>query len=733
MRTFKKKSLHLSVCSILLLSATHLHATSNTDKTTETLPTLAIQSNVDSKETYAAKKAVSGLKSDTALFKTAQSVTVITAEQLNQKQASSLPDAVSGIAGVSAGYRGRRGLDDIIIRGQNASNQIYIDGLRQTNLTSSGGSDVAVDLSGIEQIQVIKGPASVNFGQALPGGLVNLVTKRPTANTFANIDLTYGSYNLKQAQFDLNYSPYQKEEGAFRLAGRVSDRKDEIDKHYFKDFFISPSYTFDLGEKVKLSTIASYQHREYSRIQGLPVLGTLKANPNGPIPRNTFIGEPSAGPYKADVYRLGYTFNYSFDNAWQFEQNFAIRNASNTGNFMTLDRWAGGAKPNYKSMLRTANAQDANNRIYTIDNQLKRTFDFQNMSHHILIGVDALHDERKMNSYDCAIEDFNFYNPTYGTAVNCSNRNYKPSYKAANSASNNTNKIDTTQFVGIYLRDQIFIKDDLIISLAGRHDWSKTSTENLLTGSKVTPKNSHAFTGSASVLYNINNWVSPYASYSTSFLPVTGTDINNKPFDPLKGKQLEAGFKFQNESQDLQGSLAWYQLALENMTVPNPTNTRFNIQDGEQTTKGIEAELAANLSDQLRINASFSHMYEAKISKDTRPARVGQRLENTPTNTYSLSARYYPISDQEGWYIGAGVRGESAKPVIGDTSIEVPSYALFDTEAGYNALHWGAQLSIRNMFDKQYYAGTFANTNNEDRIVTLGNPRQINFTLKFKY
>ncbi|WP_235985915.1 TonB-dependent siderophore receptor [Acinetobacter baretiae] len=729
MYKFKKKSLHLSICSILCVSAAHLHAASNTH-TTETLPTLAVTAETNGNTNYAAKTAASGLKSETPLFKTAQSVSVVTSEQLNQKQAFTLVDAVSDIAGVSAGYRGRRGLDDIIIRGQNASNQIYIDGLRQTNLTASGGSDVAVDLSGIDQVQVIKGPASVNFGQSLPGGIVNLVTKRPTANSFANLDLTYGSYNFKQAQFDLNYSPNQTKEGAFRLAGRVSDRKDEIDKLYFKDFFISPSYNFDLGDRAALSVIASYQHREYLRIQGLPAAGTIRNNPNGEIQRNLFIGEPQAGPYKADVYRVGYTFSYKFDNDWQFEQNFAVRNASNDGNFITIDRWSNNK---LTSILRTSNLQDANNRIYTLDNQLKRNFDFQNMSHHLLIGIDGLHDQRKMNSYDCAISNLNVFNPVYGTNVDCSNRNYKPSYKKATDASNNTDKIDTTQFAGIYLRDQIFIQDNLIVNLAGRYDWSKTSTENRLTGKKTTPKSTDAFSGSASVLYNINNWVSPYASYSTSFLPNSGTDKMGSPFDPQKGKQFETGFKFQNDSQSLQGSIAWYNLTLDNVLVRDPTATSFNIAEGQQRTKGIETELAANISDQLRVNASFGHMYEAKTSKDTRPERVGRRIENTPENTYSLSTRYYTQSDSLGWYIGGGVRGESSKPIIGDTSVKLPRYALFDTEAGYNALHWGAQLSIRNLFNKEYYAGTFANTNNDDRVVTLGNPRQINFSLKFKY
>ncbi|MCF9045821.1 TonB-dependent siderophore receptor [Acinetobacter nectaris] len=706
--------LYFSIISSIFLSASSVYANPNN---AQNLPTIQLKS--DNQEGYVAKKAASGLKSDTPLFETAQSVSVITNEQLDQKQASTLVDAIADIAGVSAGYRSRRGLDDIIIRGQNASNQIYVDGLRQ-GLGTGSSSDAAIDLSGIDQVQVIKGPASVNFGQVAPGGIVNLVSKWPQANTFANADLTYGSYSFKQGKFDLNYSPNNTEKGAFRLAGRIADQKDEIDKLYFKNIFISPSYTFNLGDKADLSLIASYQHREYLRIQGIPILGSsLKENPNGPFKRSIYLGEPSAEPYKVDAYRLGYKFKYNFDNDWNFEQNFAIKKSNIDGNFITMDRWA---DKKYQSIIRTSDLQSIDTSSLSIDNQLKKTFNFQNIDHHILIGADGLSDRRTVDTYNCKIDDFNFYNPVYNTKVDCSDKNYKSSL---------INNVQKNAYVGLYARDQIVVKDNLILNFAGRSDWGQTSTTNLLKSQEV--KNHYqAFTGSVSALYNINNWVAPYTSYSTSFLPVAGTDRFGNAFEPQKGKQLETGLKFQNESQNVQASLAWYNLTLENVPVTDPVNSKFKSQDGEQNTKGIEAEIAANISDQLRLNASFSHMYDAKISKDTNIKKIGQRLENTPENTYSLSMRYYPVNELSGWYIGTGVRGESSKQIRNE-SFRVPSFVLFDAEAGYEAQHWGAQLSIRNMFDKEYYAGVIDNIDNNNRVITLGNPRQINFTLKFKY
>ena len=223
------------------------------------------------------------------LFETAQSISVVTNQQIEQKQAKTISEALEGVAGVSSGQYGRRGWDDFIIRGQISSSQTYIDGLR---VQTSDNVLRAEDISGLESIEVVKGPTSVGFGFALPGGLVNLTTKRPQAETAYRGTLSYGSYNLREGTFDINYAPNNTEKGAFRLVGRVSDQDDPTDYVYFKNYYIAPSYNFDLGEKNDLSVIASYQHREYVRQQGIPHgnSSTYKS-----YSHNLFFGEPDHG------------------------------------------------------------------------------------------------------------------------------------------------------------------------------------------------------------------------------------------------------------------------------------------------------------------------------------------------------------------------------------------------------------------------------------------------------
>ena len=699
---YRKSPLALAILPFIV-TATYAQSNSNqSDTDSSILPTISIQAQkID--HPYVAQNAASLLKSDAPLFETAQAVSVVTREQLDQKQATTLAEAINGIAGVVSGQRGRRGWDDFNIRGQSANNQIFIDGLR-----TSARSAVAVDLSGIDQVQVLKGPASVNFGQVAPGGLVNLVTKRPEAENFARTDLSYGSYDFKQATFDLNYAPQNTEKGAFRLSGRYADQDDPVDYVYFKNLYISPTYNFDLGEHADLSVIASYQHREYQRYQGAPLVGTLLPSSLGKIDSSFFSGDPASDPYKADVYRAGWNFKYDFGNELVFRQNAAVQKTEMNGGFISLQ--AGGTETAVKRRLEV---QDWDYTNYTIDQNLQKTFQFGQTTHELLLGFDVMQEKRETLADRCNFASINPFQPHYNQGC-------------ITALSLNSHSITELQDMGLYARNRIALGDQWIINLSGRYDWAKSSSENVLKGTKTDPQDDQAFTGNASVMYLANQFVAPYISYATSFIPNIGTDKNDALFEPEKGKQYEIGMKFQSADQQIQGALSWFDLRRQNVLVNDPTDINYQITEGEQTTQGIEAEVNAALSDRWTSSVAYAYTYDSKTTKSTELTAIGERLENTPEHTYSLMTRYRP-QGVLGWYVGAGITGASATELAG-LNVELPAYTIYNADAGYDTEHWGAQLSIRNLFDKNYYSGVIDN-----RVVAFGNSRQVNFAVKFKY
>ena len=689
--------------SVLAIMATASHAQSESDleqPSGNQLPTITTQAETDEKP-YAAKTASAVLRSDAALFETAQSISVITNQQIEQKQAKTVAEALDGVAGVTSGQYGRRGWDDFIIRGQISSSQTYIDGLR---VQASDNVLRAEDISGLESIEVVKGPTSVGFGLALPGGLVNLTTKRPQAETSYKGALSYGSYGLKEGTFDINYAPNQSAKGAFRVVGRVSDQDDPTDDVYFKNQYIAPSYNFDLGDKDDLSVIASYQHREYIRQQGIPYSKGNYKNYSSSL----FFGEPGYG-YDVDVYRIGANYAHYFDNDWTFKQNLAVTKTDTKGNAILAS--GTNTLPTIKRAINNQDKQDIN---YTLDNHLQRNFDFEKINYDVMVGVDMMRERSDYYRRTDTINSFNADNPVYGIT--------------STKLGTPTQELTYSQYAGLYLRNTIKIDDDWIIGLSGRHDWTQVEIDNVLKNTS-TKNSDNAFTGSASVMYRINDMFAPYVSYSTSFMPVTDAGENGTLLNPEEGKQAEVGVKFQALDQRLQGYVAYYDLTRKNVTEADASGN-FSIQTGEQVTKGFEAEMAAALTEQWNVAATYSYIPTAKITESVTASEIGKRSNHVPKNASSLSTQYYFSPDQFGWNIGAGIRYQDSRTAQRSTDfVYLPSYTLVDVNAGYEAKSWGAGLSIKNLFDKEYLAGTTPNA----QLVNWGDPMTVRFNVKFKY
>ncbi|MGQ9374409.1 TonB-dependent siderophore receptor [Acinetobacter tandoii] len=645
------------------------------------------------------------LKSEQPLFKTAKSVSVVTKEQIEKKQAMNLTDAIQGVAGVISAPLGRRGADDFIIRGQLSSDAIYVDGLRQAQ-----ASDSPSNITGLERIEVVKGPDSMDFGQTAPGGIVNLVTKRPVQDDFNQLDLRYGSHNLRQIGVDTNHTLEGSDKAAWRLNANYSDQDDATDHVYFKNFYISPSYNFDLGDKTDLSVIASYNHKEYVRQQGLPVYGSILPNSNGQVSRHLFIGEPSVDPYLSDSMRIGYNLKHIFDDGWTFKQNFAVQNSRLDGQAVFISK----STANSSTITRQGRDQHYDDVNFSIDNNIAKTVELGNMQHHLMLGLDGMHDTRDIWNYNCTITALNIYTPRYTNQDWCATKTLR------------SDSVETTlKTMGVYFKDQVDVTDRLNINLGLRHDWASVDAKSNYNDNESS-KSSQAFSGSIAGLYTYNDWVSPYVSYSTSFLPVTDVDVDGNVFDPEKAKQYEVGLKFQALDQRLQASLAWFDLTRFNVVSSDANGDKY--QTGEENTQGIETELAVRILPNWVVSANYTYLPTARIVDNEISGYEGKRLNNVSEQMFNLNTRYeFNQGALQGWFIGAGVRSESKKSSY-KYDYTLPGYALFDAEMGYDAGSWQASVNAKNIFDKEYYAGGLSNN-----VVTVGDERQVNFNVRYKF
>ncbi|MES2027297.1 MAG: TonB-dependent siderophore receptor [Pseudomonadota bacterium] len=648
---------------------------------------------------------VSTTKSDKPLFETPQSISVVTRELMDARQATTLDEAIETVAGVTSSILGRRGWDDFMIRGQNAADTMYLDGLRigQSNW-------VAQEIYGAERIEVIKGPASIYFGQVTPGGTVNVISKRPRAEAFNQVGFTVGSYGYRQGTFDFG-RPLNSENGkaAFRVNGMAMNSDDPTDGVWSKNRYIAPSISLDLGARTDFTILAAINQRNYVRQQGLPVAATSLVKNGVSVPTSFFTGDYTIAPYDAEQKSIGYALTHRFDSGWTLNQTYRHLEIDMMGQLANIRTALTAAGDFNRDVL----SQDFSGRSDGLDTNIAKTFNWGGLTHNVMVGVDVMYDKLYKDSRRCTIVKQNIYNPVFGQPV---------------TACGITSIVDTTLAQnGFYVRDYIDFSERLSMSMSLRHDSTSLKTVNVQNGSSTTTDKS-ANTGHVGFVYKATKNVAPYISYATSFLPQTDTTFGGNPIKPEEGKQSEIGVKFLSDDKRLSASLAYYDLKRRNVAQTDDANPLYKIAIGEQTTKGYEAEIAADLKNGWQLSGALS-ILDAVITEASpgQVGTVGQRLPNVARKTANLLANYRFTGALEGWGAGFGVRYVGSKTPTSLTYV-VPSYTVADANVSYQGQGYRVQLNIKNVFDKEYFAGA-SNAN----WVPVGNPRTVMLKTVFDF
>lgn len=641
-------------------------------------------------------------KSSVPLSKTPQSITVVPRAVLDAQQAQTLADALDNVPGVVTNQFGRRGWDDLIIRGQVASDSLFIDGLR-----TATSNRIAQELFGVEQVEVLKGPASLLYGQVLPGGLVNMVSKRPQAETFANVETTVGSHDFYQGTLDMGMPLSDNGKAAFRVNALAMNSHDETDYVWFKNRYVAPSLSLDLGSRTDFTILTSYQERRYIRQQGLPVLGSAQANPNGAIPRSRFTGEPGQDPYRGFQSRVGYALTHRFDNGWTVNQNLRWQQFTLDGQLVAN----GLLRPDNRTLRRTATDQHWDGDTITLDTNAQRAFDTAFGRHEITLGVDYLRTREDSVAYRCTVGDIDVYEPVYGSPITCP-------------ANPRTDSSSTVRSVGLYARDQIALGERWNAVFGLRHDNASIYSTDHRLGTREDNSDS-AITGSGALMYEVLPGVRPYVSYATSFYPNTGTDVNGSSFKPESGRQWEAGVKIDLDGGDTSITLAAFDLERRNVLQSDPVNDGYSIAIGKQRTRGAELGFASDFGNGLSVMGGYAYL-SAVIVDDggLQPSTENTRLNSVPRHSFNLTTRYRLHGRLAGWELTGGLRGEGSRYTYG---YDLAGYVVADAGVAYNAEHWRAALTVKNLFDKDYFAGGVRNA------VALGDGRITLLTLGYRY
>ncbi|NTD85900.1 TonB-dependent siderophore receptor [Agrobacterium tumefaciens] len=679
-------------------------------------------------EGFVATQSATATKTGTSLKDTPQAVNVVTKDQIAAQGSTTLTQALRYTPGVISQYGDDSRYDWFTIRGFRPSR--YLDGLRLP-FGSRGYAQPRVEPFSLERAEVLKGPASVLYGQGDPGGLINMVSKRPSATALNEVEMQFGTDKRIQTAFDLGGGAGDDDSFLYRIVGvgRLTDTQYDYVRE--KKGYIAPSFTFKADEGTSLTVYGSYQHIDSPGGGGAPALpanGTLYTRMYPELPRSAFPGEPGYDHYKSDQASVGYEFEHEVDDTWTIRQNLRY---SYIGTDTQRVQPYCPAACNPTAFYRYAWAFPESARAVTVDNQAIGNFQTGDVAHTALFGLDYSYESSRYeeSALSPIFTPFNGLDPVYGaTAIT------RPPIAT---------RIDQDRSqIGLYAQDQMEW-NNFVFSLGGRYDWANTDTRTRTSAAdNQVDQRDGKFTWRAGLVYNFDNGLSPYAGYSTSFNPASGTDRLGNAFEPTTGEQFEVGVKYQPNGSNSFVTLSAYHLTQDNVLSPDTTPgfTNYSVQTGQVRMRGVELEGKAEITDAFSVLASYAYT-DSEITKANPNAagisNEGNRFAFVPRQQASLWLDYTLQTSTiwDGLSFGGGARYTGQ--TFGDNAnkFDIPSYTVFDAAVRYD---FGkadpkleglkASLNVSNIFDRKYVSTCIAATG-----CYWGEGRTVYATLKYSW
>lgn len=584
--------------------------------------------------TIAAKRSATATKTDTPIEKTPQSISVVTNEEMQMHQFQSVKEALGYTPGVTVSSRGASNTYDfVIIRGFSSvglNQNNYLDGLK---LQGDFYNDAVVDPYMLERVEVMRGPTSVLYGKSNPGGIVSMVSKRPTTEPLKEVQFKMGTDNLFQTGFD--FSDALDEDGVFsyRLTGVARSNNEQQQNAEQQRYAIAPSFSWRPDDKTNFTFLSYFQNEPETGYYGwLPKEGTVQPLPNGGHLPTSFNEGATNNTYSRNQKMVGYSFEHGFNDTFTVRQNLrfsemkvAQKSAYGTGlcnnSMNAFNSYCQSLTPEQQAHYLGRGTVVDNERLqnFSVDTQLQSNFSTGNVDHILLTGVDYM----RMRNDISAL---------FGNAPSLDLNNL-PSMSSVDFGDAVPYQMNESKQTGIYLQDQAEW-NKWVLTLGGRYDWSKQAT-TVRSDNGYIERNDHQFTWRGGINYLFDNGISPYVSYSQSFEP-NAFSLYSTPrvaYEPSKGEQYEAGVKYVPKDMPVVVTGAVYQLTKSDTLMADPNNALNQVPAGEIRSRGVELEAKAALNANINMTASYTYT-DAIYTKDTN--LKGNTVVQVPKHMASL-------------------------------------------------------------------------------------------------
>ncbi|WP_202370979.1 TonB-dependent siderophore receptor [Pseudomonas sp. MWU318] len=646
-------------------------------------------------EGYTATRTAAGTKTDTALVEAPRSISVATRQQMDDRSVHSLDDAVRYMPGITASsYGSDTRADWLRVRGFEPTQ--FLDGLP---LPKGVYANPKQETWNLDRLALLRGPASSVYGQTPPGGLLDMVSRRPSSDASSEIQLQYGSDNHRQINFASTGKIDDAGQFLYGISGVVRDSDTQIDHIENKRYNIAPSLTWNIDDDTKFTLLSQFTRDDTGiTSQFLPVQGTKIDMPFGSVSHHKNLGDPDWEYYDRTYYALGYAFEHRLNDVWQFKQNLRYTKSDLSFQALTVGSYPYTMVDDQGNVGRTSTSVDEDISQFAVDNNFQADFATGDIRHTVLLGLDH---QRSNTNYLSIYGDglkTNVLNPIYGQPI------VRPDRSTAY-----YDYDQKTYQTGLYVQDQMAL-DQWRLTLGGREDWVHTGTRFFNKADATNTQRDKNFSGNAALSYVFDSGFVPYISYAESFQPTTGADASSTgSLKPTEGKQWEMGVKYQPPGSKTLLTAAVYDLTQKNVAVTTTVgNTPITSQTGEVKVKGLELEATSDVTDNLKVIAAYT-LAKSEVQKGDYK---GNRLQLMPNQQASLWTDYtWHSGVLDGFGIGGGVRytgntyGDQGNTWLGKAN----AYTVFDASVHYdlgrldNSLK-GASVAVNatNLFDKDY-------------------------------
>ncbi|MBU9260063.1 TonB-dependent siderophore receptor [Burkholderia multivorans] len=685
-----------------------------------TLPAITVNaaSEGDGTVGLVAKRSRTGTKTDTPIEEIPQTINVVTAQQIEMTGATDVNTALRYVPGFSSYGSDNRSDWYAALRGFTPT--AYVNGLQVPNTLNL--ASWRVDPYMIDSITVLRGPTSVLYGAGDPGAIVDVKTKLADGERVREAGVEIGNYARKQFMIDVGDKLDPDGKYAYRFVGVARDGNAVTGPNNDQRVALAPSFRWRPNADTSLTLSATYL-QDWGDISSnfLPAAGTVLPNPNGQITKDIYEGDGNFNYYRKKQWSLGYQFEHNLNSMWTFRQNtrwmhLSLDNGSVWGagfadeTLTEINRWAGVFQMNYSR--------------FDIDNNLEGRFATGPLQHTLLLGFQYNRQTATDSEWLAAAPTLNLYNPVYTPVTTAVFSNPDTTYR--------TNTYTTMNTFGLYAQDQIKW-NRWTLTLGGREDWVNMRMDDRAAGTQSKADVS-AFTGRVGLTYQAGYGLSPYISYSTSFNPIIGVSLLDGGVPkPTRGRQIEAGLRWQPPGKNLMLNAAIYQINQTNGITPalptqDPGGTK-SVQTGEVRARGIELSATGKVTPNLSLIASYAY-------QDVKVVQANDATLNNwpvdiprPRQMASLWADWtWHTGLLAGFGLGGGVRYQSASAGAADNSLTVSSYTLIDAAVHYDVRNWRFAVNATNLFNRHYISGCQSTS-----VCMFGNDRTVIATAKYNW